>query len=264
MNSKTTFTINKKAVAHSFSKAAERYDQFAQLQRDIGVQLLTDVNRQSVEQVLDLGSGTGHFTEKLCRIYPDCQMTCLDLSQAMLEQVAKKQLPQVSCLQGDIDNLPFAENQFDLIFSNLVVQWSEDLLGCLKQLEKSLNTGGTLHFSTLLDGSLHELKQAWKAVDQHPHTNSFLSLDTVKEQLQRCGFTKVNVKTETRTLHYENVIEVMRALKGIGANHVHDQQPLAIKGRKLITLLEKGYAPFVNKQGQLNLTYQICYVEAQK
>lgn len=264
MNSKTIFTINKKAVAHSFSKAAERYDHFAQLQRDIGLQLLTQVTQQSPDKILDLGCGTGHFSEKLCNIYPDCQMTCLDLSKAMLAKVDKKQLPQVSCLQGDIDHLPFPENHFDLIFSNLVMQWSEDLLGCLKQLKKSLNASGKLYFSTLVDGTLHELTQAWKAVDQHPHTNSFLSLETVKEQLQKCGFNKLNIKTETRTLQYENVIEVMRALKGIGANHVHDQQPLTVKGRKLLSLLEKGYAPFVNKQGQLNLTYQVCYVEAEK
>ena len=101
-------------------------------------------------------------------------------------------------------------------------------------------------------------------MDQHPHTNTFLSLDTVKKQLRQCGFKKLSIKTETRILHYKNVIEVMRALKGIGANHVHNQQPVAIKGHKLLRLLEKGYAPFVNKQGLLNLTYQICYIEAEK
>ena len=264
MNSKNTFTINKKAVASSFSKAAKHYDQFAQLQRDIGLQLLQEVSGQQLNTILDLGCGTGYFSEKLSEIYPYCQMTCFDLSDAMLAQVDKKQLPQVNCLQGDIDNLPFADNRFDLIFSNLVVQWSEDLGGCLKQLKESLSDGGKLHFSTLLNGTLHELTQAWKAVDQHPHTNSFLSLDTLKKQLQQCGFKKLSIKTETRILHYENVIAVMRALKGIGANHVHGQQSLTIKGRKLISLLEQGYAPFVNEQGQLNLTYQVCYVEAEK
>ncbi len=262
MNSNNTFTINKKAVANSFSKAAKHYDQFAQLQRDIGLQLLTGVTEQLPAKILDLGCGTGYFSEKLCTIYPFCQMTCLDLSNAMLRQVEKKQLVQVSCLQGDIDKLPFSRAQFDLIFSNLVVQWSEDLQGCLQQLKKSLNAGGRLHFSTLIDGSLHELTQAWRAVDQYPHTNSFLTLNAVKAAAQQCGFKKLQIKTETRVLHYENVIEVMRALKGIGANHVHGQQALTVKGRKLLRLLEKGYASFVNEQGQLNLSYQVCYVEA--
>jgi malonyl-CoA O-methyltransferase len=264
MSYKSNFSINKQAVARSFSKAATYYDQFAQLQRDIGMQLLTEITQANRDKILDLGCGTGYFSAKLCEIYPACQMTCLDLSDAMLRQVAKKQLPQVKRMQGDIDHLPFTESHFDLIFSNLVMQWSEDLGGCLKQLKESLNAGGTLHFSTLVDGSLHELTQAWKAVDQHPHTNTFLSLDTIKEELHKCGFKKSSIKTETRVLHYENVIEVMRALKGIGANHVHDQQPLTIKGRKLLHLLEKGYAPFVNKQGKLNLTYKVCYVAAEK
>ncbi|MCW8994297.1 MAG: malonyl-ACP O-methyltransferase BioC [Psychromonas sp.] len=264
MNSKNTFTVNKQAVANSFSKAAQRYDQFAQLQRDIGSQLLTSISSVTGDKVLDLGCGTGYFSAKLCEIYPHCRLTCFDLSEAMLAQVDKKRLTQVSSLQGDIDSLPFAENSFDLIFSNLVMQWSADLGCCLRQLKASLKESGKLYFSTLLDGSLDELTQAWKNVDQHPHTNSFLKLETIKQQLQECGFAKLAIKTEARILHYDNVIEVMRALKGIGANHVHGQQALTTKGRKLLNLLEQGYAPFVNEQGQLNLTYQICYVEAVK
>jgi malonyl-CoA O-methyltransferase len=264
MNSRDTISINKNAIANSFSKAALQYDQFAQLQRDIGFQLLTSVSSEKANNILDLGCGTGYFSEKLCEIYPHCQLTCFDLSEAMLAQVDKKQIPQACCLQGDIDNLPFAENSFDLIFSNLVMQWSADLPGCLQQLKKCLKQGGKLYFSTLLDGSLFELTQAWKAVDKHPHTNSFARLETIEKQLQECGFSNLVIKTETRILHYDNVLEVMRALKGVGANHVHGQQGSVIKGRKLLSLLEQGYAPFANEQGQLNLTYQVCYIEIEK
>ncbi len=264
MNCKTAININKKAVASSFSKAATHYDQFAQLQRDIGSLLLSGLSNKDVQTILDLGCGTGYFSEKISELYPHCKMTCLDLSDGMLAQVEKKQLANVTCLQGDIDNLPFADNHFDLIFSNLVLQWSEDLAACLKQLKGSLTDGGKLHFSTLLNGTLNELTQAWKAVDLHPHTNSFLDLDSIKLQIQQAGFKKVSIKTETRVLHYENVIEVMRALKGIGANHVHGHQAVKLSGRSLIKLLEKGYLPFVNESGQLNLTYQVCYVEAEK
>jgi len=264
MNSKKTIAVNKKAVASSFSKAAGSYDQFAQLQRDIGSILLADLAVQQAGSILDLGCGTGYFSEKLSGRYPCSQIYSLDLSAAMLAQTAKKEIAQLSCLQGDIDNLPFTDNCLDLIFSNLVVQWSANLGGCLKQLQQSLKKGGKLHFSTLLQGSLHELTQAWKAVDHYPHTNSFVTLDRLENELKLCGFKKVKITTEMRTLHYKNVLEVMRALKGIGANHVHGQQPLTVKGRRLISLLEQGYLPFINKQGLLNLTYRVCYVEAQK
>jgi malonyl-CoA O-methyltransferase len=182
----------------------------------------------------------------------------------MLAQVAHRQIAQVSCLQGDIDDLPLREKQYDLIFSNLAMQWSADLGSCLKQLKRILNDGGRLHFSTLISGTLDELTQAWQAVDHHPHTNTFISLETIKKLLQACDFKNVNIKTEARTLHYNNVLEVMRALKRIGANHVHGQQGVTVKGRKLLSLLEKGYAPFINEQGELSLTYQVCYVQAEK
>ncbi|WP_019614506.1 malonyl-ACP O-methyltransferase BioC [Psychromonas ossibalaenae] len=256
--------INKQAVEASFSKAAAHYDQFAQLQRDIGQKLLEGLSAVKPTNVLDLGCGTGYFSEKLADYYPHSELTCFDLSSAMLDQVKKKQLVQVSCLQGDIDKLPFQKNFFDLIFSNLVVQWSADLGRCLKQLKESLTTGGQLHITTLLDGSLNELTQAWQSVDRHPHTNSFLSLAFIKELVTPLGFQSLKITTETRTLEYKNVIEVMRALKGIGANHVHGHQRLKLHGRELLKQLEQGYLPFVNTRGLLNLTYQVCYIEAVK
>jgi malonyl-CoA O-methyltransferase len=264
MNCKVALSIDKIAVKKSFSKAARHYDQFAQLQRDIGVQLLNTVNKQDYKRILDLGCGTGYFSEKILHRYPQSHINCLDLCDAMLAQVAKKRLVNVTCQQGDIDNLPIDYDRFDLIFSNLVLQWSEDLCACLKQLKGRLSEGGKLHFSTLLTGTLNELTQAWRTVDQSPHTNSFLDIDTISEYLQQCGFSQLSIKTETRIVHYDNVIAVMRALKGVGANHVHGHQKGKLNGRKLIKQLEKGYKPFLNGSGQLNLTYQVCYVEAQK
>ncbi|WP_354624446.1 malonyl-ACP O-methyltransferase BioC [Psychromonas sp. MME2] len=236
--------IDKNAVAESFSKAAKYYDQFAMLQRDIGISLLSKIDSRAFTHILDLGCGTGYFSEKLYHNNANALITCFDLSPAMLDEVAAKGLPSVKLQQGDIDDLPFAVAQYDLIFSNLVLQWSEDLSNCLTQLKKILAVNGKLYFSTLLDGSLHELTQAWKQVDDLPHTNRFITLAEIRKVVGAIGFTHVTIKTETRVLEYDNVMEVMRALKGIGANHVHGHQGTTIKGRRLIEMLEQGYVPF--------------------
>ena len=256
--------IDKQAVANSFSKAATHYDQFAQLQRDIGELLLTKVSLTQPVSMIDLGCGTGYFSEKLAAQFPNSALTCFDLSAAMLEQVKKRNICNVNYRQGDIDNLPFVENSQDLIYSNLVVQWSADLPNCLKQIKNSLKVGGKAYLSTLLLGSLDELTQAWKSVDDHPHTNRFLSLQNVEQSVKKMDFTSARISTETRTLDYKNVIAVMRALKGIGANHVHGHQTVQATGRKLIKKLEAGYSPYKNKLGLLNLTYQVCYIEVTK
>lgn len=267
-------TIDKKAVANSFSKAAKHYDQFAQLQRDIGDVLLNEVllnktiiaeaNINSGKQIVDLGCGTGYFTEKLSYQFPNSSITCFDLSEAMLEQVKKRQVKNVHFQQGDIDDLPFAHNSIDLIYSNLVVQWSNDLRDCLQQIHNSLKQDGRGYLSTLMNGTLDELSQAWKVVDQHPHTNSFLKLKNIQDIIEEIPFAHVNITTETRTLYYDNVIEVMRALKGIGANHVHGHQSAKVAGRELLKQLQLGYQPFINEKGQLKLTYQVCYIEVSK
>ncbi|WP_413698679.1 malonyl-ACP O-methyltransferase BioC [Psychromonas sp. KJ10-10] len=264
-----TQSINKQAVAESFSKAAKHYDHFAQLQRDVGDQLLNMVIKDeshsfAINDIVDLGCGTGYFTEKLSSHFCHSNITCFDLSATMLDQVKKRHINNVTFQQGDIDNLPFHENSLDLIYSNLVVQWSDNLEVCLQQVHKSLKAEGRCYFSTLLNGTLDELTQAWKQVDQNPHTNSFLSLKHIKETLAKVPFSQVNITTERRVLYYENVIEVMRALKGVGANHVHGHHSLQRLGRQILKQLQAGYQPFIDEQGRLKLTYQVCYIEATK
>ena len=258
------FNIDKTAVAHSFSKAAAHYDQFAQLQRDIGDQLFFSLSHKQTENCLDLGCGTGYFSEKLLTKNKTKAVVCFDLSAGMLHFVQNNRNLTVCCVQGDMDLLPFADNQFSCIFSNLAMQWSSDLKKLLTQLKATLQSGGELHFSTLLAGSLKELSDAWQLVDQHPHTNTFLTLANIEKILNQVGFRSVTIKQQTITLYYPNVRAVMRDLKGIGANQVHGHQQHKLQGRSLINQLEQGYAQHKRPSGQLPLSYQVCYIKAIK
>ena len=257
-------SINKKAVQASFSKAAAHYDQFADLQRDIGHHLI-DLMPDSIKQantILDLGCGTGYFSALFNETNESAQLTCFDLSPEMLKQTAEKGMTRCQFVQGDIDVLPFTTRQFDLIFSNLVLQWSEQLVTCLEQVKKALNKQGKLCFSTLLNGSLIELQQAWKVVDRNSHINHFLTQENVRNALALSGFNNVRMTTEIHVKKYADVIEVMKALKGIGANHVHDGKKNRTMGRQLLKQLEQGYQPYIDNDGLYNLSYQVCYVIA--
>lgn len=256
--------VNKKAVQASFSKAAISYDKFADLQREIGHHLI-DLMPAAVKQansILDLGCGTGYFSGLLSQLASPTNLTCFDLSPEMLKQAAQNKLARCDYVQGDIDHLPFTITQFDLIFSNLVVQWSEQLTLCLAQAKQALTKKGVLCFSTLLNGSLIELQQAWHHVDNRNHVNDFLTERQVKRALQQAGFKQFNLTTQTHVKKYPDVISVMKALKGIGANHVHDGSHHRTTGRQLLKQLEEGYQPFIDSDGLYNLSYQVCYVVA--
>lgn len=263
MSNSMQFNIDKIAVAHSFSKAAAQYDQFAQLQRDIGDKLFSALANKT-DNCLDLGCGTGYFSEKLLKQNKANSLICFDLSAGMLQFLQNNRSLAVCCVQGDMDLLPFADNQFSCIFSNLAMQWSSDLRAVLTQLKRSLRSGGELNFSTLLAGSLIELSDAWQAVDQNPHTNTFLTLSNIEKILAQAGFSSVTIKQETITLYYHNVRAVMRDLKGIGANQVHGHKQHKLQGRSLINKLEQGYAKHKTQSGLLPLSYQVCYIRAIK
>ena len=258
--------INKEAVKASFSKAADHYDQFAELQREIGHHLfgLMPVNVKQSTSILDLGCGTGYFSALLRDVSIKASLTCFDLSPQMLQRTAQRKLSQCRYIEGDIDAQPFTAGQFDLIFSNLVLQWSEQLSLSLQQTNQALNNGGNLCFSTLLDGSLFELQQAWKSVDSAVHVNHFLTKEQVLIAVKLAGYQRVNIFTETRIKKYTDVISVLKALKGIGANHVHDRDTKQTSNRQLLKQLELGYQPFKDQDGYYNLSYQVCYIIAQK
>ncbi|WP_232784914.1 malonyl-ACP O-methyltransferase BioC [Psychromonas sp. MB-3u-54] len=274
MTNSVKFTIDKIAVANSFSKAALHYDQFAQLQRDIGNRLFTSLDTCSLDSrepgnCLDLGCGTGYFSGKLINEQKIKEVICFDLSSGMLNVLQNKLLQNkrplsLRCIQGDMDFIPFSDNQFSTIFSNLAVQWSSDLSRMLIQLKRILASGGELNFSTLLAGSLKELSDAWLTLDSYPHTNTFLTLADIQQMLAEVGFTKVTIETETITLYYQNVLDLMRDLKGIGANQVHGHHLHKSQGRSLINKLELGYAKDKTRSGLLPLSYQVCYIKAIK
>ena len=230
INISVKLNIDKNAVANSFSKAAHSYDHFAQLQRDIGNQLFRQLSNKSYGKTLDLGCGTGYFSAKLLKKNITNELICLDLSKGMLDYLKMERGLNVPCIQADMDHLPFSENNFDNIFSNLALQWSSDLHGNLQQLRQSLVIGGELHFSTLLEGSLNELSNAWKCIDNKPHINTFITRSDIEQILAQ----------------------------------INRQNSAKLQGRSMIHKLEQAYKVLANQSGSLPLSYQVCFIKAIK
>jgi hypothetical protein len=57
----------------------------------------------------------------------------------------------------------------------------------LREIQRVVKQGGKAWFSTLLDGSLTELKNVWRKVDAYQHVNAFLSSKQVKLALAQAG-----------------------------------------------------------------------------
>lgn len=100
-------------------------------------------------KVVDLGCGTGELTKQLADSLPDSDVTGLDSSPQMLEKAALLQhssaqassSPSLRFVQGDQAQLT---GEWDLIFSNAALQWSENHAELIPHLYRRLKPGGQI------------------------------------------------------------------------------------------------------------------------
>lgn len=76
------------------------------------------------EKALDLGCGTGVYSYWL--LEQNLRVTGMEISHEMLKMAkAKKDSSKIEFLQGDIHTLPFADETFDLVISNIVLEFTD-------------------------------------------------------------------------------------------------------------------------------------------
>lgn len=227
--------VNKRAVAAAFGRAAQIYTRHAQLQQQSADLLLAMLGPRKVENVLDAGCGPG----TLSRYWrgQGSEVTALDLSEQMLAEAQRQQAAHRYVL-ADIEALPFDGAQFDLAWSNLAVQWCDDLRQALDELYRVVRPGGAVAFTTLAAGSMPELDQAWQALDDHPHSNRFLPAQQLADAVHalggRCGLEYI-------TQDFNDAHSAMRSLKGIGATHLHAGRKSAPLTRRRLQQLQQAW-----------------------
>ena len=243
-----TVAVDKRAVAAAFGRAAQTYDDFAALQRQSAQLLAEHCGAQGINTVLDAGCGTG--AGSLDWRARGCDVTAFDLSPAMLAR-ARERGAAHRYVQGDIEALPFADGSFDLVWSNLAVQWCQSLSDALAGMLRVARPGGRVAFSTLAHGSLGELHQAWAAVDDRPHANRFASADAVHAAAPDARMT---LRQHPVTLLFGDALSAMQSLKGIGATHLHAGRANRTLTRRELRRLEDAWP---RQDGRFPLTYQL-------
>lgn len=266
MNEGEDYALDRRAVRRAFDAAGADYDRAAVLQAEVRRRLLERLDWMKIEPkvVLDLGCGTGHASRALHQRYPRAQVVAIDLAFGMLATARRQQgfwRKGFDRICADAYRLPLKTASVDLVFSNLMLQWCQPPDLVFAEMRRVLKPQGLLSFSSFGPDTLKELRAAWAAVDRYSHVNAFMDMHDVGDALVRSQLAEPVLDVEHFSLTYDEVLQLMRELKAIGARNATHGRPQGLTGRATLRAVTAAYEQF-RSAGKLPATYEVVYGHA--
>lgn len=262
-----TPTFDSRHVRRAFSRAATSYDGAAALQHEVEKRLIESLDylgERTPKVVLDIGAGTGHASAAMKKRWPKAQVIAMDLALPMLRQAGKQAgwWKPFSRVCADARALPLADASVDVIFSNLCLQWVEDLPAVFAGFRRALKPGGLLLCSTFGPDTLIELRDAFSQVDSAPHVSRFAAIAQFGDALMRAGFRDPVLDRDLFTLSYDDLPTLMRELRAQGATNALSARRGSLTGKGRFTAAATAYEALRRGDGKLPSSWEVIYAHA--
>ncbi len=206
-------------IRRAFSNSASHYEALSSMQYEIGRELIAKIAPSLDRRViLDVGMGTGKLTNRLKSALPDSQVIGLDFADGMVQQ-AKNAYDTFHIIQGDARQLPFQNEVLDMIVSNLAYQWVENLTDAFSEVHRVLRPEGQFCATIFGRETLGEFFESLeKTKEQKEEFERLNAREDIYAALTTAGFRDIEITTEISKTQFENMPELLKWLKSIGAN----------------------------------------------
>ncbi|MGA2549331.1 MAG: methyltransferase domain-containing protein [Burkholderiaceae bacterium] len=164
---------------------------------------------------------------------------------------------------ADLDRLPLRADSIDLIWSNLALHWHPEPHRVFPEWNRVLTVGGLLLFSTYGPDTLREVRQAFDAIDAHPHVLSFTDMHDFGDMLVDSGFATPVMDMETITLTYDSEIRLWEDVRALGGNPLQERRR-GLFSRGQGARLSEALKATQGADGRLRLTFEVVYGHAWK
>ncbi len=279
--------IDPRAVRRAFGRAAATYDAAAALQREVGARMAARLDYVKIAPalILDAGCGTGEGVGEFAARYQQARVVALDVALPMVQAARERARVARSLLQrllsgkltllrrrdeaspfflcGDMNALPLRGVAFDLIWSNLALQWVNDVPRALAEMRRVLKVGGLVSFTTFGPDTLKEIRMAFAQADGFTHTNRFLDMHDIGDMLVRAGFADPVMDMEQLTLTYADASSLMRDLRQLGATNAPRGRPRGLMGRGRWRRATAAFEA-LRRDGRIPATFEVIYGHAWK
>jgi SAM-dependent methyltransferase len=204
------------------------------------------------ERVLALGGG-GAFSGALSD-RPDLQ--------ARLGPILETDIASGDVLL-DPENLPFAEESFDLVVSPLLLHWANDLPGALIQIRRALKPDGLMLASLFGGATLHELRFALLQAEEEISGGAslrvapFAQLQDLAGLLQRAGFALPAADRDIVTVRYGEPLKLLADLRAMGETAALTERARPLTRSVLMRAMEIYRDQFADADGRVRATFEI-------
>ena len=260
-------------VRRAFSRASASYASAAVLQREVEARLLESLDLLVLDParerdwqpglVLDVGSGPGHAAQAMRQRWPKARIVAIDLALPMLRTMPARAgwnplRRPVDRICADLRALPLPEGSVDVIFSNLCLQWVEDLPAAFAGFRRVLKPGGALLCSTFGPDTLWELREAFaRADDAVPHVSPFATIAQFGDALVHAGFRDPVLDRDVFVRGHGDLPGLMRELRAIGETNALHARRQTLTGRARFAAAAAAYDPLRGPDGLLPASWEV-------
>jgi malonyl-CoA O-methyltransferase len=255
--------LDTRQVRRAFGRAAASYAAHAVLQHEVERRLLErlDYLEAAPQLVLDVGCGPGLAAAAMRTRWKTARIVALDLALPMLRRIKPGWLRPLMRVNADARALPLADASVDVLFSNLCIQWIDDVPALFAEFRRVLRPGAYLALSTFGPDTLYELREAWAQADRAPHVSQFADIGRIGDALLHAGFRDPVLDAEHFNLTYPDAQKLMRELKAIGATNADAKRLRGLTGGGRWRRAVAAYESF-RVDGKLPATYEVIYAHA--
>ncbi len=176
-----------------FNEAAEDYDEIIRKTLvdydDMIEALINAIPSQESPRVLDLGCGTGNISKKLLERFSDARVTCLDISEVMIEKAKVKlaDYDNIEYVIGDFTIIDIIDN-YDAIISSLAlhhIPTIDEKREMYQHIFDALNTDGVFYNADVIKANSEYNQQLNERISNQYMIDQGVSTDIMDNHKQK-------------------------------------------------------------------------------
>lgn len=251
-----------------------QYSNASSLQSSIGELLMSSINFSHDDRVLDAGCGVGNITFKIAELVSDGYIKGIDLSQSMIdkcnETLNNSHIGNIEFQVMGLNEIPWKQ-EFNIIYSNSVLHWINDIKDVVERFYMALRKEGKVALQFPLLNDRHPLivyaDRTIRRLNLQSYYNDWVfpwyvpTSYSLEKVLADAGFHHVSVKVVRNPFSFKSVDKVYKHFLSVGLKLYVEVLPEELKKEFIDVVLQELRNDFC---GEVTLYYERLFAYGDK